>query len=310
MFSLIIKTLFVLTSLPVLSSVASLDQFFSTADYSQIDFPYSLGPKITAESALVVNLDEGQVCFSKNKDKVLPIASITKLMTALVFLEHNKMDWEEEIIIQKQDLVINSVNDSELKPVVLGFQSGQKMKLKDIFSASLIRSANDAVKVLTRLIDLPAGKTFVDLMNEKAEELGMKNTNFEDPTGLNIKNQSTSEDLVKLICAALKKDKISQALSKKVYDFPIIDKQGVKQYIRVWNTDELLGTFTKIKGAKTGYLDESGYCFLGLSNYQDNQLVIALLKSATSQDRFQEVKSLIYWSEENCQRQLERINLK
>ena len=138
-------------------------------------------------------------------------------------------------------------------------------------------------------------------MNEKAQFLGMKNTIFVEPTGLDAGNKSTAEDIVKLVLETMKQDKIREALKIRTYDFPVFEINGQKNYQRVWNTDKLLGTFVNLTGAKTGYLEESGYCFAGLSNYKDKQLVVILLNAATDQIRFQEAKSLIWWSAENCQ---------
>lgn len=301
MFSFILITLFFLTSAPVFTQAIFLDQAVNVRSQINIDAPYSLGPELTAESALAVNLENGKVCFSKNSTKILPIASITKLMSALIFLENTTQEWDERILIKKEDLIINSDFDGDLEPAGLNIKAGQSLELEDIFIAGLIRSANDAIKVLARLINLSSDKSFVDLMNEKAQFLSMNDTIFIEPTGLDVNNQSTAEDLVKLILETMKHDEIREALKIKTYDFPVFDANGQKNYQRVWNTDKLLGSFVNITGGKTGYLEESGYCFAGLSDYRGKQLVVILLNAATDQDRFQEVKSLIWWSAENCQ---------
>lgn len=301
MFSFILITLFFLTSAPVFTQAIFLDQAVNVRSQINIDAPYSLGPELTAESALAVNLENGKVCFSKNSTKILPIASITKLMSALIFLENTTQEWNERILIKKEDLIINSDFDGDLEPAGLNIKAGQSLELEDIFIAGLIKSANDAMKVLARLINLSSDKSFVDLMNEKAQFLSMNDTIFIEPTGLDVSNQSTAEDLVKLILEIMKHDEIREALKIKTYDFPVFEANGQKNYQRVWNTDKLLGSFVNITGGKTGYLEESGYCFAGLSDYRGKQLVVILLNAATDQDRFQEVKSLIWWSAENCQ---------
>ena len=290
-----------LTLAPVFPQAIFLDQAVNVRLHTNIDAPYSLGPELTAKSALTVNLENGEVCFSKNSTKILPIASITKLMSSLIFLENRTQEWDERILIRKEDLVISSESDSDLEPAGLNIKAGQSLELEDIFIAGLIRSANDAMKILARLINLSSDKSFVDLMNKKAQLLGMNDTVFIEPTGLDVGNQSTAEDLVKLILDTMKHDEIREALKIRTYDFPVFDANGQKNYQRVWNTDKLLVSFVNLTGAKTGYLEESGYCFAGLSNYKDKQLVVILLNAATDQDRFQEAKSLIWWSAENCQ---------
>ncbi len=300
MSSFILGLIFLITFSPILSSTTFLNkEEWDKNDGLKIQFPYSLGPKITAESALALDLNSGKICFSKNQEKVLSIASITKLMTAVVFLENNKFDFEEEIKIESQDIIPNSIFPKDLEPASLNVRPGQKIKLKDIFNAGLIKSANDAMKILARLIEINSEKSFVDLMNEKAISLGMINSFFIEPTGLNFENKSTVEDLVKLIFSALKKEEIKIALNTKVYDFPVYDF-GEISYQRVWNTNELLNSFINLKEAKTGYLNESGYCLVGVSDYQNKQFLVVILNSATSQSRFQEAKSLIWWSEKNC----------
>jgi len=301
MFSFILTTIFFLTLAPVFPQVMFLDQAVNSRPHANIEAPYSLGPELTAKSALTVNLENGEICFSKNSTNILPIASITKLMSSLIFLENRTQEWDKKILIKKEDLIINSEFDGDIEPAGLNIRVGQSLELEDIFIAGLIRSANDAMKVLARLINLSSDKSFVDLMNEKAQLFGMNDTIFIEPTGLNIGNQSTSEDLVKLILETMKHNEIREALKIRTYDFPVFDENGQKNYQRVWNTDKLLGSFVNITGGKTGYLEESGYCFAGLSNYKDKQLVVILLNAATDQDRFQEVKSLIWWSAENCQ---------
>ncbi len=301
MFSLIIKTIFILTSWPALFQAGVLNEASFQTVPQEINFPYSLGPEITAQSALVVDLKTGEVCWEKNKEQILSIASITKLMTSLVFLEHYQGDWEQEVIIKEEDLIKNFSLEDKLRPVVLNLKPGEKIKIKDLFTAGLIRSANDAMMVLGRIVETSNEKTFVNLMNEKAKELGMKNTFFDEPTGLSINNRSTAEDLLKLVVAALKEEKISQSLEKAFYDFSLVNIQGTRNYFRVWNTNEVLNSFVDLKWAKTGYLKESGYCFVGLSNYQEGQFVVIVLNSLTNQDRWQEIKSLVWWSQSHCQ---------
>lgn len=294
--SFVLSIIFLLTFSPFLSQVVFLDQTINIPSGHEIKFPYSLGPKLTAESATVVDLEKGEILFSKNSDKILPIASITKLMTALIFLENNKRDWREKILIRKEDLIINSENSEDLEPAGIEIKFGQVMELEDIFYSSLIRSANDATKVLSRLIDLPLGKKFIDLMNEKAIFLKMNNTYFADVTGLDSQNRSTADDLVKLILAAMKNDKIRETLKIRYHDFPIYTKNGQKFYKRIWNTNRLLGNFINLEAAKTGYLRESGYCLAGLSNYFNRQLIVIILNAHSDEDRFQEAKSLIWWT--------------
>ncbi|MBL7142018.1 hypothetical protein ISS21_02965, partial [Patescibacteria group bacterium] len=104
MITFILVTLLLLSSAPVFNQAVFLDQAINK-DSPEISFPASLGPKLTAESALVVDLEIGETVFTKNPEKVLPIASITKLMTAIVFLENKTKEWDEEVLVEAEDLV-------------------------------------------------------------------------------------------------------------------------------------------------------------------------------------------------------------
>ncbi len=300
MLSSILATIFFFIHSPLLLSQAVFfDHAVVVSSDSTLNYPYSLGPKLTAESAVVVDLDQGGILFDKNSNKILPIASITKLMTALVFLENNVKEWQEKITVEAGDVIVNSGDNGNLEPAGIGVQPGQTLIIKDIFYASLIRSANDATNILSRLIDLPDGKEFVDLMNEKAALLRMNDTHFVDATGLNSQTRSTAHDLVKLVLAAMKNEQIREALNIRSYDFPIYTAKGQKFYRTIRNTDKLLGNFIDFTGAKTGYLEESGYCFAGLSEYAGRRLVVVILNAASDEDRFQEAKSLVWWAAEN-----------
>lgn len=306
MISFVLSILLLLNSSQSLSSVVFLDNVIEQSQEKDIDFPYSLGPKISAKSALVVDIDTEEILFSKNQTYILPIASITKLMTALVFLENKTKRWDELVVVIPDDLIIYSespftgsaenILESTLDPAGLDIKVGQRLTVQDIFYGGLIKSANNAMNILTRLVNPCCDKTFIDLMNEKAKALNMTNTNFIEPTGLNSKNYSTAQDLVKLIKEAMEREEIRQALNNKVYDIGIIDINGKKIYQRIYSTNKLLGSFINLVGAKTGYLDESGYCFVGLSNYQDRRLAVIILGADTSESRFQEAKSLIWWT--------------
>lgn len=306
MISFILSMFLILTSSPVFSQAVFLHNSIEQDIRKEITFPYSLGPKLTAQSALVVDLESDTELFSKNAYAVLPIASITKLMTVLVFLENKDRKWDELIVVNSDDLIIQSESpytgkleirtESILEPAGLDIYEGDRLTMQDIFYGGLIKSANNAIKILMRLTHIDDEKTFVERMNKKAHELEMFNTYFVEPTGLSSKNYSTAQDLVKLIREVMKRDEIKQAMSNKIYDVAIVGADGTKRYQRVYSTNKLLGSFVNLVGAKTGYLDESGYCFAGLSEYNNRKIAIVILGAASDYDRSQEVKSLLWWT--------------
>ena len=257
---------------------------------------YSFGPELTAKSAIVVDTED-TVLFSKNPEEQLPIASLTKLMTALVFLENKTKNWEDWITVLTEDSVEDSAPESENKteapPAKLSVTDNEKIKLKDVFYGCLIESANNAAKILARLTKIESGKNFSDLMNQKARDLNMEQTLFFEPTGLDPRNYSTAKDLAKLVKTAMQKEEIKQALSHQTYDMEILKEGGVSRHLRIKSTNKLLHSFINLIGGKTGYLDESGYCFAGQD--KDSRITV-ILGAASDQARFQEAKALFWWA--------------
>ncbi len=299
MISQVVATILVLISPHLLNGASFLTNAVNAPNQN---FPVSYGPQISAKSAIVLNTKNNKVLYEKNPDLVLPIASITKLVSALVFLEHNNLDWNEMVEIKPEDFKFQEESpytsvdafESGLQPKQLNVRPGNKMKVSDIFNAGLIGSLNNLLKTLARITE-KNGKTFPELMNKKAENLGMKNSNFIEPTGLSPKNYSTAHDLIVLIQEAMNNSYLKKTLQREKYFFQVYSN-GQKVPYNVKNTDELLNTFIKFKGGKTGYLDESGYCFVGISEFENKNLAVAVLNSDSDKSRFQEAKSLIWWS--------------
>jgi len=306
MLALIAAVILTLTPLPA-DKISFLSGNF---DFDRVSAePISLGPKLTAQSAVVVNLEDGQVIFQKNPERPLPIASLTKLMTGLVFLERKNKGWEEMIEIKEEDLIREgereqlalSEEKEELPPAQLGLKVGDRVKLKDIFSTALIGSANDSARVLTRCAG-SEGENFVKLMNDKAKQLGMNQTFFQEPTGLSPESYSTSQDLIKLLTAVLEREEMKQVLTRPDYSFSL-SRQGGNYWYRVMNRNKLIDNFIGLDLAKTGYLEESGYCFAGRVEEGDKKLAVVVLGADNNQDRFQEAKALIWWAEEQLNNQ-------
>src|SRR6056297_2342189 len=182
MISQFIATILVLVAPHLLNGASFLANAVNTPNQ---DFPVSYGPQISAKSAVVLNTKTNKVLYEKNPDLVLPIASITKLVSDLVFLEHNNLDWDEKVEIKSEDFKFQEESpytsveapESGLQPKQLNVRPGDKMKVSDVFNAGLIGSLNNLLKTLARITP-KNGKTFPELMNEKAEDLGMENSNF------------------------------------------------------------------------------------------------------------------------------------
>ncbi len=262
-----------------------------------LDVPYkiesvSLGIQVSAKSALVVDKDTDKILFSKDKNKILPVASITKLMSIYVLLNQG-IDWGQIIEVKKEDKRLGG-------RIYLG--PGEKVANEDLINLSLVSSDNQAIITLVRGNGFTE-EGFVNKMNIAADRLGMVNTEFYDPTGLDKRNVSTVHDLAKLARVIFLDDRIIEILSKKEYSF----KESVNGIsYRALSTDKLLKSFLKdnedyfLVAGKTGYLPEAGYCFLSESKNKDgNKIITVVLGSKSDFYRFQDTKGLIVWSFDN-----------
>jgi len=246
----------------------------------------SLGIEVSARSALVYDPDSQTVLFQKNINQLTSIASLTKLMTALVFLENNPgFDQEAELIEADQ---VPGGN--------LAVKNGEKITVGDIFHASLVGSANNATEALARLSGLPRDQ-FIELMNQRVADLGLSQTKFNDVTGLSSDNVSTAAELIRIVSYAFNNSFISQATSTPEYSF---ETRETKRTIKIENTNKLFDSFVRITGSKTGFTDDAGYCLaVKTDDGQGHNIIILVLGSANSEDRFQEAKGLISWAFEN-----------
>jgi D-alanyl-D-alanine carboxypeptidase len=243
---------------------------------------------ITAKSGILIDAMSGQYLWQREPQMVLPIASLTKLATALVFLD-TQPDFSQEVAMAAGD-------SADPEGSRLYVKAGETLTVGDLFYVSLVGSANNATKALVRSTGLST-EEFVARMNQKAELLGLPHTVFYEVTGLDPQNTSTVADYSRLASYAFRNDLIRQALNTEVYNFTTIN---TKKPHRIKNTNQLLedGDLDLV-GAKTGYLDEAGYTFVAQSESQGHQLLVVLFKSSSSQQRFNEAKALITWAEKN-----------
>jgi len=250
----------------------------------------SLGIETTAKAALVFDRASGAILFEKNSRDKFPLASLTKIMTALVFLETNP-NWEASIKISKAD---------DKEGGIFYARAPEEVKIKDLFNMMLIGSVNNAAMALSRSTGL-SQEDFIAKMNQKAHELKLKDTVFVDPTGLEPENVGTALDIAKLLSYALQNKKIQETVLQKKYIFSPIGSQKV-YYVK--NTNELLWSFLneepyKLLGGKTGYTEEAGYNLAVASRRDGHEIIIVVLGSKTAEDRFKEIKGLADWTFEN-----------
>jgi len=245
----------------------------------------SLGVKLTAQAAAVMDKNTGTVLWQKNADEVRSLASITKLMTALVFLDNNP-GWDQTLTMAKEDETgANSTN----------IFRDETVSIKDAFYTMLIASDNDVARALVRSTDLKS-EEFVKLMNDKAKVLGLNQTSFVDPTGLSAKNVSSANDILILAKRAFSNPDIKNAASQKAYSFTTLDGKNHK----INSTNHLLSGFLDIIAGKTGFIPDSGYCLVAeIEGDNDQRIVSVVLGSASNVDRFNDLKILSAWTLNN-----------
>ncbi|MDD4290280.1 MAG: hypothetical protein PHH83_03320, partial [Patescibacteria group bacterium] len=168
---------------------------------------------------------------------------------------------------------------------------GDKLKFKDLLSDSLIVSSNSGVLCAIKNANI-SEEEFVKKMNQKAKEMGLKNTSFEDASGLSNKNISTADEILKITKLAFSYEDIKLETSQKKYSFQL--ESG--KTIEVSNTNELIGGYLNIKAGKTGYTEEAGYCLVSEVEY-DNKgpILVVVLGSNSHFERFSDLKDVSNW---------------
>jgi D-alanyl-D-alanine carboxypeptidase len=242
----------------------------------------------SAVSVFVNQKNKEKILFQSAADQKLPIASLTKLMTALVVLEH--YDLEKEIVISSQ--AANQIGDTKkLEP-------GKKFKTSYFLYPLLIESSNGAAFALSNDYPEITEKDFVQLMNQEAEKIGMTNTVFFNPTGLDPENQeaelnySTSNDLIKLVKKILEKPTITEILSlPRYFDYgpELINTNRLLLDNNDWQE--------RIIGGKTGYTRKADGCLILILRAPKSQgfLINVVLGANGRELRFEEMKKLVNW---------------
>ena len=241
-------------------------------------------PKLKSSSVLILDQTDSSVLYSRNSDVASPIASITKLMTALVVLDA-KQPMDEPLEITEAELDLPKLNFSRLSV-------GTLLTRGDLMHLALMASENRAAHALGA--NYPGGvSAFVRAMNEKAAALGMRNAHFADPTGLSSENVASPEDLSKLVIAASHNAIIREYSTDKSYRVRVR-----RHLVEFRNTDNLVANPTwNIIVQKTGYISEAGKCLVMEAVIEGRNVVIVLLDSFGKYTRVADAKRVKSWME-------------
>lgn len=253
-----------------------------TVGVNAADTKPALDPGLKSAAALVVDAGTGEVLYERKANRVLPIASITKLMTALVVLD-GRQPLDEIITVARQDVWKGKGAFSRLAV-------GTKLTRSDLMKLALMASENRAARVLGR--NYPGGMTaFVKTMNVKARALGMTQTRFDDPSGLSNSNVSSARDLAKLIAAA-SRDPVISAYST----LPSHEVRLGKRAFMYRNTNLLVGRPDwEILVQKTGFTNDAGECLVMQAKVDERPVTMVFLNSFGSLTRTAEARRVRKW---------------
>jgi D-alanyl-D-alanine carboxypeptidase len=219
-------------------------------------------PVLSARTAVLVDAASGAMLYSKNSNERAAPASLTKMMTALVALEH--ADLAQKITASERVYV---------EPVVIGLDPGEVMSLEDLLYGLLLPSGNDAAIAIAEGVGGTQAR-FVGWMNEKAAALGMRDTHFLNPHGLDAPGHySTGDDLVRLTVAMMREPRLARIVGSREYT-----RAGPPLY-KFRNSNPLLGAYDGVNGGKTGFTDLAGRCLAVSATRGGHQLIAVILGS-------------------------------
>lgn len=242
------------------------------------NFHYNLD----SPAAVVIDAKSGNVLFDKNKDQQRSIASLTKIMTAQIFLDSGK----------SMDDTFTYTSSCNRECVCLRVNDGETMSVRDIFYTMLIGSANNAAVSVAKSTGFSDGD-FVAKMNAKAKEWNLSQTQFSEPSGLDANNKSTAYEYAKLAKSALKEEQIMKASTSKSYAFYT---QNTGNYHNIINTNKLINRDLYLLGTKTGFTYEAMFCLMAKIRYGDEEVIVVVLGNPGYTDSANEVQDLANWA--------------
>jgi D-alanyl-D-alanine endopeptidase (penicillin-binding protein 7) len=248
----------------------------------KVDASGELVPDVRAAAAIIYNPETNEVLWEENSQTPRSIASITKVMTATVFLE-SYPDLTETVKVQPSD--VRAASTTFLR-------SGDVVTTDDLMHLLLIASDNAAARALAR-VSPHGAQGFIDRMNSKAAELGLASTRYADPSGLLSANVSSAYDMARLISMASANERISSIMRKPDYVV-----RTPKRTITFRSTDHLLGRDDmEVRAAKTGFISKSGYCLATLLRLpqSEQQFAVVVLGARSNAGRFLETRNLFSW---------------
>jgi len=237
-----------------------------------------------AKSAILIEASTGKIIFEKNADEKLVPASMTKMMSMLLImesLEKGIIKWDQVISVSEK---ASSMGGSQIL-----LETGEKMSVKDLFKGVAIASGNDAVVALAEAV---AGTVdaFVNMMNEKAKQLGLKNTSFKNPHGLDTADHYSSARDMSLIAKELVKH-------EKIFEFTSVYEDYLRENTdrKIWlvNTNKLVRFYDGVDGLKTGFTEGAGYCLTATAKKNGMRIIAVAMGEPSSKERNKEISEML-----------------
>ncbi|HHV58974.1 MAG TPA: D-alanyl-D-alanine carboxypeptidase [Clostridiaceae bacterium] len=244
---------------------------------------------VDAQSAILIEASTGQVVFEKNADIPMPPASITKIMTlflAFEALDKGDITWEDQVVVSEDAW---RMDGSEMF-----LNIGTKVSVGDLITGISVVSANDGCIALAEYL-YGSEKAFVEAMNKKAKELGLKNTQFKNSNGLPAEGHYMSARDIAILARELitRHPRILELESMREFTY-----NGIKQY----NRNPLLGVFPGADGLKTGWTEEAGYCLVGTAVQNDMRMISVVLKTENEEQRLKASRELLSYGFRNFEK--------
>jgi serine-type D-Ala-D-Ala endopeptidase (penicillin-binding protein 7) len=247
----------------------------------------ALVPDVRAAAAIIFDPESGEVLWEENAQSKRSIASITKVMTAMVFLEDDP-DLSKEITIQRSDVYAASTTY---------LRANDRISLDHVLHLTLIASDNAAARALAR-VSHGGTAPFIQRMNDKAVEFGLENTSFSDPSGLKAENISSAYDLSRLITYASADERMASIMRMASFT-----AKTHRRSITIRNTNHLLrGGEVDVLAGKTGFISKAGYCLATLLRLpqSNHQVAVVVLGAGSNTGRFWETRHLFNWLSEKA----------
>jgi len=240
-------------------------------------------PTLTAQSVYVLETDSNKILLQKDPQVVRPVASLSKLVTALVVMDRANL--KDEVTVTK--------NAVDTEGETGGLVAGETLTIESLLWAMLMESSNDAAVALAESA-LGGNGQFINFMNQKVDDIGLLNTHFSDPSGLSIENISSAKDVARIMREAIKYPLLNYIMQTQETDIASSDRKFTHHLA---NTNKLLAKYPEIIAGKTGYIDEAGNC-MTVATKSPNGRGTILSVILASQDKLGEMDKLLSWEKE------------